>query len=88
VAATAPILRGLFNLNDAQLELLSAAVPKRDYLLVKPAMTRLVQATMPRVLVAINEATGHPDLRAQAAEASRSGAVDWQLDYLKEVLHV
>jgi type IV secretion/conjugal transfer VirB4 family ATPase len=88
VTATGPILRALFNLNDAQLELLSVAVPKRDYLLVKPAMTRLVQATMPRVLVAINEATGRSDLREKALEASRAGVFDWQLDYLKEVLHV
>jgi type IV secretion/conjugal transfer VirB4 family ATPase len=88
VSATAPILRELFNLNDAQLELLAAAVPKRDYLLVKPGMTRLVQATMPRVLVAINEATVRADRRQQAEAAAQSGAVDWQSKYLEEVLHV
>jgi hypothetical protein len=43
---------------------------------------------MPRVLVAINEATGRADRRQQADAAARSGAVDWQSTYLQEVLHV
>lgn len=87
MSATAPILRELFNLNDAQLGLLSSAVPKRDYLLLKPGMTRLVQASMPKVMIAINEGTTREDFRQLALDASRSGVVDWELNFIREVLH-
>ncbi|MDO9099468.1 MAG: type IV secretion system protein VirB4, partial [Caldisericota bacterium] len=88
VAANAPILRKLLNLNDAQLDLLAGAVPKRDYLLLKSGMTRLVQASMPRVVIAINEGTGRPDIRKLAVEASKSGISGWEMKFLREVLHV
>jgi type IV secretion system protein VirB4 len=88
LSATAPILRELFNLNEAQLDLLAAAVPKRDYLLVKPGMTRLVEATMPPVLIAINEATVRADCRTQAEAAAASNILGWQAEFLREVLHV
>lgn len=88
IASTAHIYRALFNLNDAQLELLASAVPKRDYLLLKPGMTRLVQASMPAILIAINEGTARRDIREAAAQASESGSSSWAIDFIKEVLHV
>lgn len=88
IAATAHIYRALFNLNDAQLQLLASAVPKRDYLLLKPGITRLVQASMPEVLIAINEGTGRRDIREQAIEAAEKGAANWGLNFIHEVLHV
>lgn len=88
VAATAPILRRLFNLNEAQIDLLAGAVPKRDYLLLKPGITRLVQANMPRVVIAINEGTTRREFRKLAEEASQSGIAGWENKFLEEVLHV
>jgi len=88
ISVTGEIYKALFNLNDAQLELLATALPKRDYLLTKPGLTRLVQARMPHVLVAINEATTRQDLREAAHDASRMGDPNWITKYFKEVLHV
>ena len=88
IASTAHIYRALFNLNDAQLQLLASAVPKRDYLLLKPGMTRLVQASMPEVLIAINEGTARRDIRDMAIEASERGSAGWGLDFIHDVLHV
>lgn len=88
VAATSHILKALFNMNDAQLDLLSGAVPKRDYLIMKPGMTRLVQASMPGLLIAINEGTVRPDIREAARIGAASGIPNWQVDFLKEVLNV
>ena len=88
ISATAPIYKQLFGLNDAQLGLLATAVPKRDYLLLKPNMTRLVQATMPKLLIAINEGTTRTDLRGIALEAAAAGEPDWELNFIREVLHV
>lgn len=88
VTALAPIYRQLFNLNDAQLALLSGAVPKRDYLLIKPGITRLVQASMPRILIAMNEGASHSHIREKAYELAASGGEGWQADFMKEYLNV
>jgi type IV secretion system protein TrbE len=88
VAATGDIYRKLFALNDAQLGLLAQAVPRRDYLIVKPGMTRLVQAQMPEIIIAINEATARADYRERAAEMAATRSQNWQFEFLKEVLHV
>lgn len=88
ISATGHIYRALFNLNDAQLDLLAAAVPKRDYLLLKPGMTRLVQASMPPLIIAINEGTARPDIRERAMLASLQGDAGWEMSFIKEVLNV
>jgi type IV secretion/conjugal transfer VirB4 family ATPase len=88
VTALAPIYRQLFNLNDAQLALLSGAVPKRDYLLIKPGVTRLVQASMPRILIAINEGAAMTHIRETAYELAAGGGNGWQSDFMKEYLDV
>lgn len=88
VAATAPLYRALFTLNEAQLQLLASAVPKRDYLLIKPGLTRLVQASMPEVLIAINEGTSQQWIRERAIEAAEQGSPGWGVKFIREVLHV
>lgn len=88
VSAVAPIYQSLFAMNEAQLGLLSSAVPKRDYLLIKPGLTRLVEASMPGLVVAINEATGRKDMLAAAQQAASEGRSDWADDFISEVLHV
>jgi type IV secretion system protein TrbE len=88
VQQQAPQLQSLFGLRRAQVDLLARAVPKRDYLLVRPAITRLVQTEMPPLLVAINEATVQPMHRAEAARRALDGGPDWQARFLREVLRV
>lgn len=88
VAAMAPLYRELFGVNDAQLALLSAAVPKRDYLLIKPGCTRLVQAHMPQIVTAINEGCSRADIREAGLRLAASGVKDWEMKFLREVLHV
>lgn len=43
---------------------------------------------MPAALIAINEATIQEAKREQLAEYSHAGGPDWQLNFLREVLHV
>lgn len=80
--------RELFSLNDAQLDLLRSARPKRDYLLIKPECTRLVNATMPHVLTAINEATTKDGALETAKAYAERGGEGWELNYLMEELNV
>jgi type IV secretion/conjugal transfer VirB4 family ATPase len=84
----AEMFRKLFGTTDAQMQLLAQAIPKRDYLLVRPSVTRLVNTQMPAALIAINEATIQEAKREQLAEYSHAGGPDWQLNFLREVLHV
>lgn len=88
VEQLAPILHQLFNLNDAQLELLKTAIPRKDYLIIKPDLTRLVNATMPRVMSAINDATSRDGMLERAKEYAAAGGEGWEFKFLQEVLHV
>lgn len=88
VLQQADLYRSVFGTTDAQLALLAMAIPKRDYLLVKPHVTRLVSTRMPPVLLAINEATSNAAHRKACLEASQAGGPDWQIRFLKESLNV
>nr|WP_222622624.1 type IV secretion system protein VirB4 [Ramlibacter albus] len=80
--------KAIWGTTDAQIELLAQAIPKRDYLLVRPNTTRLVNTDMPAVLIAINEATTQEHKRSALLDYAREGGPDWELRYLKEVLNV
>lgn len=84
----ADLYRAVFGTTDAQLALLAQAIPKRDYLLVRPTVTRLVNTQMPPALLAINEGTIQDHKRAQLLEYAEAKGPDWELNFLREVLHV
>lgn len=88
VAANADLYRDIFSLNDAQLDLLSSALPKRDYLLVKSGETRLVEAEMPSIIIKINDATARTNYRELAMKMAEDNELGWQERYLKEILNV
>lgn len=88
VQQQAALYSAVFGTNESQLDLLSRAIPKRDYLIIKPSVTRLVNTQMPPLLIAINEATTQPALRQAVLEASERGGLDWELKFAREVLHV
>lgn len=87
VSQIAPLYKKLFNLNDAQLSLLSVAVPKRDYLLIKPDVTRLVSTAMPELLLAINEGTATRGVLEKAKQYKEMSS-NWEQDFAREVLDV
>lgn len=88
VEQLAPIYKSLFSMNDAQLGLLSGAIPKRDYLLIKPGITRLVTASMPKVLMAINEVTAREGMVERAKQFASDHGDGWEFSFLSEVLNV
>ncbi|MEJ8838104.1 VirB4 family type IV secretion system protein [Ramlibacter sp. AN1133] len=88
VHGQADLYRQVFGTTDAQIALLAQAIPKRDYLLVRPTLTRLVNTRMPPALVAINEATVQEGKRARLREYEAAGGPDWELRFLREVLDV
>lgn len=84
----ADLYRKVFGTTDAQMALLAQAIPKRDYLFVRPTVTRLVNTRMPPALLAINEGNSNPMKRAKLMEYAAEGGLDWELKFLKEVLDV
>lgn len=88
VAANADLYRDIFGLNDAQLDLLSQALPKRDYLIVKGRETHLVEVEVPELVIRINDATSKTNLREVARDMASSNQISWQKKYLSEVLNV
>lgn len=85
VKANEHLYRGLFELNDAQLALLSSAIPKRDYLIVKSSVTKLVMATMPTLLIKINEATSKESIRREALSASLGPNTNWIDEFIEMI---
>lgn len=84
MATSTPVVSGAaLGLSPAKLALLQNAMPKRDYLLSRRSLTRLVHAPMPSVLLALNDATSRPDLREIARELAHQGAQGWEMDYLR-----
>lgn len=84
----AELYRTIFGTNEAQMQLLASAIPKRDYLLIKPTVTRLVNTQMPPALIAINEATTQPAKVKQMFEYRDDGLPNWEARFMKEVLNI
>jgi type IV secretion/conjugal transfer VirB4 family ATPase len=70
---------------QAQVDLLAYAIPKRDYLIMKPGLTRLVHAPMPPAILAINEATTRPHLRDRVAQLVQQARPGWEIEFLGEI---
>jgi type IV secretion/conjugal transfer VirB4 family ATPase len=87
VKANEHLYRGLFELNDAQLSLLSSAIPKRDYLIVKSSATKLVKASMPSILIKINEATSKESFRREAFVLSNGSKKSWMDDFIEKIIN-
>ncbi|WP_255440315.1 VirB4 family type IV secretion system protein [Caenimonas sedimenti] len=84
----AKLFNEVWGTTDAQIELLANAIPKQDYLLIRPSVTRLVNMPMPPVILAINEATAQDAKRQKLLEYAAEGGPGWELRFLQEVLHV
>jgi type IV secretion/conjugal transfer VirB4 family ATPase len=80
------LYRDVFGINEAQMQLLAQAIPKRDYLLVRPNTTRLVNTQMPSTLIAINEATTQEAKRELVLQYAAHGGPGWEVRFLREVL--
>lgn len=79
--------KSLFGLNEEEFSMIENAIPKRDYIIKQPGITKLVISKMPDLTLASNGASAKETTRNQAIEMSLS-QVNWEKKYIKEVLHV
>ncbi|CAM2158327.1 type IV secretion system protein TrbE (plasmid) [Pararobbsia alpina] len=73
-----------FGLTQTQIQMISDAVPNRDYLLVTPTMTRMLQVTFDKETLAYLRSDGF----AQNAfdRHFESGVPEWRDNYVREML--
>ncbi|MFC0402956.1 VirB4 family type IV secretion system protein [Paraburkholderia rhizosphaerae] len=78
------LYRDRFGLTEHQIDMIANAVPNRDYLLVTPDQTRMLQASFPKEILAMLRSDG----RAQAVldRHHASGAPNWREAYVAEML--
>lgn len=81
----ADMYRDLFQLNDEQINRIRNAIPKRNYYIVTPKLSRMVDVSLPKEIMAVVRS----DTRAQKVFVKhwRSGEEDWRNNYLKEILN-
>lgn len=77
---------GQFELNSSQIEDISNAVPKRDYLITQPGTSRMVRVSLDKDTLAMLRS----DAVAMAAfnKHQESQHVNWIDNYIKEMAHV
>lgn len=81
----ADMYRDLFQLNDEQINRIRNAVPKRNYYIVTPRLSRMVDVSLPPEIMAVVRS----DSRAQKVfvKHMNSDDPDWRNNYLKEILN-
>lgn len=81
----ADMYRDLFQLNDEQINRIRNATPKRNYYIVTPKLSRMVDVSLPPEIMAVVRS----DARAQKVflKNHQSKEEGWRNNYLKEILH-
>ena len=77
--------RDLFQLNDEQINRIRNAMPKRNYYIVTPKLSRMVDVSFPKEIMAVVRS----DSRAQKVflQHQKSGADNWRNNYLEEMIN-
>ncbi|CAG2155407.1 VirB4 family type IV secretion system protein [Cupriavidus numazuensis] len=78
------LYKDTFGLTDDQIQMISDAVPNRDYLLITRNQTRMLQSTFSDEMVAMLRSDGVAQGICDRHYAS--GAPDWQDNYVREML--
>lgn len=83
--AHADMYRNLFMLNDEQINRIRNAIPKRNYYIVTPRLSRMVDVHLPPEIMAVVRS----DERAQQVFKKHEASNDefWRDNYLKEILN-
>lgn len=78
----------MFGINDHEFAMINRAVPKRDYIIKQPGITKLVTSVMPELTLLSNDACAVERVRNKALDMAKDGVVNWRKNFIKEELHV
>lgn len=73
-----------FNINEVQLDRIANAVPKMQYYIVTPRMSRMINARFPRDILACTSADERSKAIFRKHYKDGEGDMDWQFNYVKE----
>jgi len=74
-----------FGLNQSQLNTIRTAVPKRNYLVVQPGLTRLIEMPLPKSVINALRSDTKANKIFDKHYARREKNIDWQTDFLLEM---
>lgn len=77
----------LFGINDQEFEMIENAIPKRDYIIKQPGITKVVKSRMPELTLISNDACANEAVRNQAMSMARNN-LNWRKKFVNEVLNV
>jgi type IV secretion system protein VirB4 len=80
--------RDMFGVNEDVFKLIERAIPKRDYVIMQPGVTKLVISKMPELTIASNDASAVETMRNKAFDHVAKGSVNWEKTYIRESLNV
>lgn len=83
--AAKQLYQGAFLLNDAQVERIATAQPKRQYYCVNPSMSRLVDAPFPPDILARLRSDARAQRLFDKWEEQKDHTPDWRERYVQEV---
>lgn len=84
--ASEELYRDKFGLNETQLNQIRIALPKRDYVIVQPGMTRVVEMRFPREVIACIRSDTKANATFDRHYLTRFANPDWKQHYLEEML--
>lgn len=80
--------QSLFGVNEEEFLMIRQAIPKKDYVIKQPGITKLVISKMPELTLASNDACAVEKARNRAFELAQEDGVNWIRTYIKDVMHV
>lgn len=83
----AALYQSELGLNEAQIERIQYAQPKRDYYIVTPSVARMASVHLPPAIVAHVESNSRARQAMDRHFETRSTNPDWKRDYLQEMKH-
>jgi len=83
----AQMYRDMFQLNDEQINRIRNSIPKRNYYIVTPKLSRMVDVSLPKEIMAIVRSDGRAQKVFLKNYETRAANDNWKDDYMKEMLN-
>lgn len=83
--ANEDLYRDKFGLNASQINSIRMAIPKRNYLIVQPGLTRMIDLPLPKEVISCLRSDTKANKVFNRHYAGRDKNPDWRIDFLSEV---
>ncbi|NHR04532.1 type IV secretion system protein VirB4 [Chromobacterium haemolyticum] len=77
------LYKSSFGLNDEQIERIRLGIPKRNYYIVQPNRSRMIDCVFPKSILAVMRSSA--DAINRFWKHQKSGNPDWKINYIEEI---